>query len=84
MGIYLLLFCGWAVIFVSQILFHDFGHALTALSFGQRGVDRADGTGGLTIRQGPSLSLFREFMVVLNGLWAGFLLAGITMLWLNS
>ncbi len=68
-----------AVIFVS-ILFHEFGHALTALAYGQRVSIELMALGGLTFRQGPALSPFREFMVVLNGPLAGFLLAGITVI----
>jgi len=73
--IYMLLMVG--VIFVS-VLFHEFGHALTARFFGQQAEIQLMMTGGLTTHQGPPLKKWQEFMIVLDGPLFGFLLAGLT------
>jgi len=62
------------VIFIS-ILVHEYGHALTALYFGQRARIDLIGLGGLTSREGIRLKLWQNFLVVLNGPLAGLLLA---------
>lgn len=62
-----------AVILVS-VLFHEFGHALTAMLFGQKPRIELAAFGGFTYRQGRKLKLWEEFFVVLNGPVAGFLL----------
>ena len=64
----------WTVMIFVSVLFHEFGHALTAVSFGQ--IARIDllGFGGLTQRHGPKLNLWKEFLIVLNGPCAGLLL----------
>jgi stage IV sporulation protein FB len=67
-----LLFAGVAFI---SVLVHEYGHALTALAFGQRASIDLMAFGGLTQRMGPTLSLWKEFLVVLNGPIAGFLLS---------
>lgn len=61
-----------AVIFVS-ILIHEYGHALTALMFGQRAEINLVGLGGVTKREGPKLAKWKEFLIVLNGPLAGLL-----------
>lgn len=61
------------IIFVS-VLVHEFGHALTAIAYGQRASIDLVALGGLTQRQGKPLSFFREFVVVINGPLAGFAL----------
>jgi len=61
------------VIFVS-VLVHEYGHALTAVCFGQRAEIELHGLGGITRRHGGQLPLFKEFLIVLNGPLAGFFL----------
>lgn len=61
------------VILVS-VLFHEFGHALTAMLFGQKTRIELAAFGGFTYREGRKLKLWEEFLVVLNGPIAGFLL----------
>lgn len=62
-----------AVIFVS-VLIHELGHALTAIFFGQKPKITLMALGGVTQRQGASKSALQEFLIVLNGPMAGFLL----------
>lgn len=73
-----------AIIFVS-ILVHEFGHALTSRAFGQHPRIQLIAFGGLTYPEGPKISRFKEFIVVLNGPLFGFLLflLGFTLLKLN-
>lgn len=61
------------IIFVS-VLFHEFGHALTALAFRQRVQIQLVALGGLTTFDGPKLSFPKQFLIVLNGPLAGILL----------
>lgn len=69
-GAFLALF----VIFFS-VLFHEFGHAMTAIFFGQTTRIELAAFGGFTYRTGRKLRLWEEFLVVLNGPLAGLLLA---------
>lgn len=64
----------WIVIITISILVHEFGHALTALAFGQQAEIDLVGLGGLTRRSGAAIRKWQEFFVVLNGPCAGFLL----------
>jgi stage IV sporulation protein FB len=57
-----------------SVLFHEFGHALTAKCFGQKTRIELTAFGGFTYRQGSKLKLWQEFLVVLNGPLFGFLL----------
>lgn len=61
------------VIFYS-VLFHELGHALTGLAFAQKVRIELAAFGGFTYREGRKLKLREEFLVVLNGPLAGFLL----------
>jgi Zn-dependent protease len=61
------------VIFFS-ILFHELGHAVTALFFGQKAEIELVMFGGLTKRSGPKIPLWKDFLVTMNGPCAGFLL----------
>jgi len=63
-----------AVVFVS-VLFHEFGHAASALFFGQSVEIHLTGYGGVTYRSGPKLSRWREFIIVVAGPVFGALLA---------
>ena len=65
------------VIFVS-VLFHEFGHALTAVAFGQNPRIELVAMGGLTYHDGQKLSFWKQFFIVLNGPVFGFLLFFIT------
>lgn len=64
----------WAVIVFISVLIHEYGHALTALAFGQKAEIHLVGLGGLTQREGSKLALWKDFIVVLNGPLAGLLL----------
>lgn len=64
----------WVVIITISILVHEFGHALSALYFGQTAEIELIMLGGLTQRTGPRLKLWQEFAVILNGPLAGFAL----------
>jgi Zn-dependent protease len=64
----------WSVVILVSVLIHEYGHALTALAFGQEAEINLVGLGGLTKRQGPHLSRWKEFLIVLNGPLAGFAL----------
>ena len=63
-----------AIIFVS-VLFHEFGHALTAVLFGQNPRIELVALGGLTYHNGQKLAFWKQFFIVLNGPVFGFLLA---------
>ncbi len=62
------------IIFVS-VLFHEFGHALTALLFGQHPRIELVALGGLTYHDGQKLPFWKQFFIVLDGPIFGFLLA---------
>ena len=56
----------WIPIIFISILFHEYGHALTSLFFGQHPKIALVAFGGVTYPQGPRLHLWKEFFVVLN------------------
>jgi Zn-dependent protease len=62
-----------AIIFVS-VLFHEFGHALTAVMFGQNPRIELVALGGLTYYNGQKLPFWKQFFIVLNGPVFGFIL----------
>ncbi len=62
-----------AVIFIS-VLFHEYGHALLSLCFGQRPRIEIVAFGGVTYPDGPKLKLWQEFIVIFAGPFFGFLL----------
>ncbi len=64
----------WVGIIFVSVLFHEYGHALSALAFGQSPRIQLVAFGGVTIPKGPSLPLWKEFLVVLCGPLFGFLL----------
>jgi stage IV sporulation protein FB len=74
----------WAVIILSSVLVHEFGHALTALFFGQSAEISLVGLGGVTSRRGPELSKWKDFLIVFNGPLAGFLLCMLAYALLNG
>jgi len=65
----------WAIIIFISVVVHEFGHALTAVAFGQKAHIDLVAFGGLTHRHGPHLNLWQEFLIVLNGPLAGLALA---------
>lgn len=71
-----------AIIFVS-VLFHEFGHALTAVIFGQNPRIELVALGGLTYHNGQKLPFWKQFFIVLNGPVFGFLLAVLATLLLH-
>lgn len=64
----------WAVVIFFSVLIHEYGHALTALLFGQKAEINLVGLGGVTKRDGPKLVRWKEFLIVMNGPLAGILL----------
>lgn len=64
----------WGVIIFFSVLIHEYGHALTALAFGQEAEINLVGLGGLTKRTGQTIKSWQEFFVILNGPLAGFAL----------
>lgn len=61
-----------AAVVTISILWHEYGHALTAMAFGQKTEILLMGMGGLTTRKGPQLRPWQEFLVVMNGPLFGF------------
>lgn len=70
--------CLWGIVIVLSVLIHEFGHALTALAFGQKAEINLVALGGETQRRGPPLKFWQEFFVVFNGPLAGFALFGLS------
>ncbi|MBX3719024.1 MAG: M50 family metallopeptidase [Parachlamydiales bacterium] len=71
------------IIFVS-VLFHEFGHALTAWAFGQKPRIELVALGGLTYHDGQKLSFWRQFFIVLDGPLFGLILFAIASLLLQA
>lgn len=63
----------WSIVIFISVLIHEYGHALTALMFGQRAEISLVGLGGLTKREGPKIEKWKEFVIVFNGPLAGFI-----------
>lgn len=64
----------WAAVIFFSVLIHEYGHALTALLFGQKAEINLVGVGGVTKRDGPKLAGWKEFLIVMNGPLAGLIL----------
>lgn len=64
----------WIGVICFSLLVHEFGHALTAVACGQRASIDLVAFGGVTRRYGRALKSWQEFLIVLNGPLAGFLL----------
>lgn len=73
----------WVSVIVISVIVHEFGHALTAVAFGQSARIDLQGMGGMTSRQGKKLKLWQDFLVVLNGPIFGFGLALVAFFLLN-
>lgn len=67
-------FIWMAIIFVS-ILFHEFGHALTAKMFGRKPRIELVAMGGITYHDGDKLPFWKQFLITFDGPLFGFLLA---------
>lgn len=65
----------WMIVIFISVLFHEYGHALTAQAFGQKARIDLAGLGGVTHRHGKRLGLGKEFLIVLNGPLFGLVLA---------
>jgi stage IV sporulation protein FB len=74
----------WVGVITISIIVHEFGHALSALAFGQKAKIDLVGFGGLTQRSGPKLKLWKEFVIVLCGPVFGFCLALLAFFILNK
>lgn len=57
----------WVAIVFISVLFHEMGHAITALVFGQHPQVSLVALGGLTTYEGKGLNFFQQFIIVLNG-----------------
>ncbi len=64
----------WVGIIFVSVLFHEFGHALTAKMFGQKPRIDLVAMGGLTYHDGQNLPFWKQFIITLNGPLFGFLL----------
>jgi len=64
----------WIPIIFVSVLFHEYGHAIMSLLFGQKPKISLVAFGGITYPEGAKLPLWKEFFVVLNGPFFGFLL----------
>ncbi len=64
----------WGVVILLSVLIHEMGHALTATFFGQKTRIELYGMGGMTYRLGKKIKLWQEFIIVMNGPIAGFML----------
>lgn len=80
--------CIWVAVILFSVLMHEYGHALTAIFFGQKAQIDLVAFGGLTQRRGGKLKLWQEFIIVMNGPLAGLLLGvlafGIQQIYLTS
>lgn len=72
-GSLLQMFIWIGIIFVS-VLFHEFGHALTSMVFGQKPRIELVAMGGLTYHDGEKLPFWKQFLITLNGPVFGFLI----------
>ncbi len=64
----------WIGIIFISVLIHEYGHALTALLFGQKPRIELVALGGLTYHDGQQLSFLKQFFIVLDGPLFGFML----------
>jgi len=65
----------WVGIIFISVLFHEFGHALTAKFFGKKPRIELVALGGLTIHDSQDLPYWKQFFITLNGPLFGFILA---------
>lgn len=64
----------WIGIIFISVLFHELGHAVTALFFGQKPHIELVAMGGMTFHNAEKLSFWKQFIIVFNGPLFGFFL----------
>lgn len=64
----------WVGIIFFSVLFHEYGHALTALCFKQKAQIQLVALGGLTSFDGPKLKFWQQFFITFAGPFFGFIL----------
>jgi stage IV sporulation protein FB len=64
----------WIPVIFLSVLFHEFGHALTALLFGRKPRIELVAMGGLTYHDGDKLPFWKQFFITLNGPVFGFMI----------
>lgn len=74
----------WIGIILLSVLFHEYGHALTALAFKQSAQIQLVALGGVTSFNGPKLKFWKQFLIVLDGPVAGLILFLIATLFLTA
>jgi stage IV sporulation protein FB len=57
----------WILVIFISVLVHEYGHAVVSKMFGQKPRIELIAFGGLTYPEGPKISGFKEFLVVLAG-----------------
>ena len=65
----------WIFVVLISVLFHEMGHAVTAVCFGQKARIELGFLGGITYRQGPELTKAQELLIVMMGPFCSLLLA---------
>lgn len=74
----------WMGVIVLSLLVHEFGHALSAKSFGQTAQIELVAMGGLTFHDGKKLKGWQDFLIVLMGPLSSLILAGAAFLLRNA
>ncbi|HSX11798.1 MAG TPA: M50 family metallopeptidase [Chlamydiales bacterium] len=64
----------WVLIISVSVIFHEFGHALTAVLFKQKARIQLIALGGVTMYDGPKLKFWQQFVITFNGPLFGFFL----------
>lgn len=64
----------WMVIIFVSVLFHEYGHALTAKIFGRKPRIELVAMGGVTYHDGAKLPFWKQFLITLDGPLFGFIL----------
>ncbi len=64
----------WVGVILISVLFHEYGHALTALFFGRHPRIELVAMGGLTYHDGEKLPFWKQFLITLNGPLFGFMI----------
>jgi len=67
----------WVFVVFASVLIHECGHALTAIWCGQKAKIELMSLGGVTVRSGERVKNWQEFLIILNGPIAGFILCGL-------
>lgn len=62
----------WVGIIFFSVLFHEYGHALTAVMFKQEARIQLIALGGVTSFDGPKLKFWQQFIITFNGPLFGF------------